>query len=158
LAALVSGSFTDLDDHIQTLTGKSPRILYTEGPGIFRKAEAEALKDLLQRGEEPGSSGVFTIIAAGGGIIDNPGALALCEKAGAAPVYLEVSAETAWERIRRAAETEGLPPFLQTPHPRETHRALHERRAAAYRAWARFVIHGEGKSPEEIAGEIYGVL
>jgi shikimate kinase len=158
LAALAAGSFTDLDEYIHTQTGKSPRTLYTEGPGIFRKAEAEALEDLLKRGKDPEDSGAFAVIAAGGGIIDNPAALAVCEKAGAIPVYLEVSAETAWERIRRAAETGGLPPFLQTPKPEETHRALHERRAAAYRAWARFTVRGEGKPPEEIAGELYGIL
>jgi shikimate kinase len=158
LAALVSGSFTDLDEYIYTQTGKTPRTLYTESPGIFKKAEAEVLGTLLEAGENPQGSGGFAVIAAGGGIIDNPGALARCEKSGAVPVYLEVSAETAWERIRRAAETGGLPPFLQTSHPEETHRALHERRAAAYRAWARFTVRGEGKSPEEIAGEIYGIL
>ena len=158
LAVLVSGSFIDLDEHIGARAGKSPRTLYTEGPGIFRKAETAALEDLLDRREAGDSSGAPAVIAAGGGIIDNPDALALCEKAGALAVYLEVSAETAWERIRRAAEREGLPPFLQTPNPQETHRLLHERRAAACRAWARFTVPGEGKSPEEIAGEIYGVL
>jgi shikimate kinase len=157
LAALVSGSFTDLDEYIHRQTGKSPRTLYTEGPGVFRAAEAAALRNLLNR-EDPEGSGAFALIAAGGGLIDNPGALAVCEKAGAVPVYLEVSVETAWERIRRAAETEGLPPFLQTPRPEETHRVLHERRAAAYRAWARFTVQGEGKSPEEIAGELYEIL
>ncbi|MDR2257835.1 MAG: shikimate kinase [Treponema sp.] len=156
LAVFFSGSFTDLDEHIHARAGKSPRALYTEGPGVFRKAEAGALADLLNRRE--GGSGAFAVIAAGGGIIDNPEALAVCEKAGAIPVYLEVSAETAWERIRRAAETEGLPPFLQTSNPRETHRLLHERRAAAYRAWARVTVRGEGKSPEEIAGEIYKIF
>jgi shikimate kinase len=158
LADMVSGVFTDLDEHIQRKTGESPRTLYTQGPGIFREAEAKALEDLLNTGAGPDGSPAFNIIAAGGGIIDNPGALALCEKTGVVSVYLEVSAETAWERIRRAAENEGLPPFLNTPNPRESHRLLHERRAAAYRAWARFRVSGEGKSPEEIAGEIYGAL
>jgi shikimate kinase len=156
LADLVSGVFTDLDEYIQQQTGKSPRTLYTEGPGVFRKAEAEALEDLLNK--EESRAGKPRIIAAGGGIIDNPEALALCEKAGAASVYLEVSAGTAWERIRRAAEKDGLPPFLNTANPRETHRALHERRAAAYQAWARFTVNGEKKSPQDIAGEIYNGL
>jgi shikimate kinase len=120
-------------------------------------AEAEALGDLLNRGE--GRDGGPQIIAAGGGLIDNPPALALLEKAGALTrVYLEVPANTAWERISAGAEKNGLPPFLDTQNPRETHRALHERRAAAYRKWARFTINGEGKTPEEIAGEIVGLL
>ncbi|MDR1239435.1 MAG: shikimate kinase [Treponema sp.] len=157
LAALVSGVFTDLDASIQTQTGKSPRTLYREGPGVFRKAEAEALGRLLGEGAGPGPR----IVAAGGGLIDNPEALALleqAERAGAAcGVYIEISAGTAWERIAAAAGTEGLPPFLNTGDPQETHQALHERRAAAYRERARFTVAGDGKSPEEIAGEIAGL-
>ena len=73
-------------------------------------------------------------------------------------MYLEVSVETAWGRILRAAEKDGLPPFLDTSDPEAAHRALHERRAAAYREWAPFTITGDGKSPEEIAGELCALL
>jgi shikimate kinase len=156
LATLVSGVFTDLDGYIEERTGKSPRTLYQEGCGRFRKAEAEALENLLA---ESGRAGEPRVIAAGGGLIDNPGALALLERAGAAAlVYLEVSAETAWDRIAGAAETAGLPPFLNTANPRKTHRTLHRRRAAAYRRRAAFSLPAEGKSPEEIAAEIAGRL
>jgi shikimate kinase len=152
LAALVSGAFTDLDGYIEARTGKSPRTLYQEGRGRFLEAEAQALEKLLA---ESGRTGEPRIIAAGGGLIDNPEALALLEAAGAAAlVYLDISAETAWKRIAGAAEMEGLPPFLDTANPRETHRVLHRRRAAAYRRRASFTLPAEGKSPEEIAGEI----
>ncbi|MDR1098974.1 MAG: shikimate kinase [Treponema sp.] len=162
LAALVSGVFIDLDEYIEAQTGKSPRTLYREGPGVFRKAEAEALEHLLappeHRPPENAAGGrdgkTPRIIAAGGGLIDNPEALEQIKKSAAATVYLEVPVKTAWERIFRAAEKGGLPPFLDTGNPRETHRALHEKRAAAYRAWARFTVNGEGKSPEEIAGDL----
>jgi shikimate kinase len=158
LAVLASGVFADLDGFIEEQTGKSPRNLYREGPGVFRTAETRALETLLRSGED-GSAGP-RIIAAGGGLIDNAEALSLPELAAAAvqTVYIEVSAGTAWERILRASKTGDLPPFLDTGNPRETHRALHERRAAAYRAWARFTVQGEGKTPEEIAGEIAGLL
>jgi shikimate kinase len=156
LAALVSGVFIDLDEYIEARTGKSPRALYREGPGVFRRAEAEALETLLAPGDTAGDGGGKPrIIAAGGGLIDNPEALALLETAGTAgTAYIEISAETAWERISRNAEKDGLPPFLNTENPQETHRALHERRAAAYRAWARLAVHGEGKTPEAIAADI----
>jgi shikimate kinase len=154
LAALLSGAFIDLDECIEARTGKSPRVLYREGPGVFRQAEAEALDALLAPRDTAGDRGP-RIIAAGGGLIDNPEALALLEKYGTAvTACIEVSAETAWARISRNAEKDGLPPFLNTENPRETHRALHERRAAAYRAWARVAVRGEGKSPEEIAGDV----
>jgi shikimate kinase len=162
LAALVSGVFIDLDEYIEAQTGKSPRTLYREGPAVFRKAEAEALEHLLAPPERrpPGNAagnhdgGTPRIIAAGGGLIDNPEALEQIKKSAASTMYIEVSAKTAWERIFRAARQDGLPPFLDTSNPRETHRALHERRAAAYRAWTRFTVNGEGKSPEEIAGDL----
>jgi shikimate kinase len=66
-------------------------------------------------------------------------------------VYLDVSAKTAWQRIR-AEKT--LPPFLNTATPEETHRALHERRAAAYRQRAWITIAAEGKSPSAVAETI----
>lgn len=149
LASLCSGRFVDLDELVAERSGKSPRTLYTEGPAVFRKAEAGALAALV------GStlSGPH-IVAAGGGLIDNPDALILLKKTKTAlPVYLDVSADTAWERISGDAGGE-LPPFLKTDNPRETHRILHERRAAAYRQFARFTIEAELKNPEEIAREI----
>jgi shikimate kinase len=157
LASLVSGAFVDLDEFITIQTGKSPRTLYQEGSGVFRKAEAEALGALLDAGES--RTAEPRIIAVGGGLIDNTEALTLLLKAeNAFMVYLEVSVKTAWDRIVRAAEKDGLPPFLNTENPRESHRVLHEKRAAAYRKWAPFTVNGEGKSPEEIAGEIRGLL
>jgi shikimate kinase len=150
LSRLTGARWADLDSLVRGRTGKSPRALYTEGPAVFRKAEAEALRAALADGE----GGL--IIAAGGGLADNREAWELLERApGVRAVCLEVSAETAWRRIAAAAdEAGGLPPFLNTPNPRETHRELHNRRAAAYRRLASLVIDAEGKSPEEIAGEI----
>jgi shikimate kinase len=147
LSAVCSGGFIDLDELIAERTGKSPRALFREGPAVFRQAEAGALAALV---ESPPAAPY--IVAAGGGIIDNSDALALLEKTGTLlPVYLHISADTAWKRISAAGE---LPPFLNTENPRETHRALHERRAAAYRKLARLIIEAEGKSPETIAREI----
>ncbi|GHV82281.1 hypothetical protein AGMMS49991_08390 [Spirochaetia bacterium] len=75
-------------------------------------------------------------------------------------VYLEVSAATAWARIERnAVETGELPPFLSgglsPAAPQETHRLLHERRAAAYREIAALTVYGDGKTPEELGREIF---
>jgi shikimate kinase len=157
LARLYRTGCIDLDELITSRTGKSPRTLFQEGPELFRKAEALALESLLVPWE-PAKGGA--VIAAGGGIIDNEEAAALLKRTdGLVMVYLDVSAETAWRRIAAQAEKDGgLPPFLNTSHPRETHRKLHERRAAAYRDLARLIIKAEGKSPEEIAREISRAL
>jgi shikimate kinase len=95
------------------------------------------------------------VIAAGGGLADNGAVLSLLRRPALIPVYLHVSAETAWARIEsRAAETGELPPFLNTANPRETHRQLHDRRAAAYREIAAVTVDGEGKSPAELGEHI----
>jgi len=146
LASLCYCGFIDLDELIQQRTGKSPRQLFTEGQEIFQKAEAEAAASLFSsRSDE------WRVIAAGGGIIDNAEAAAALKKTNAVIVYLNISAETAWDRISAGGE---LPPFLRTDNPRETHRVLHERRAQAYLQFADIVIEADAKTPQIIAEEI----
>jgi O-acetyl-ADP-ribose deacetylase (regulator of RNase III)/shikimate kinase len=155
LAALLPGEFMDLDELIETQTGKSPRTLYQAGVSVFRNAEFKALESLLARSGE-GRKAPFRVIAAGGGIIDNPPAMDRLDQAeGILLASLELTPETAWERIRRTAEKTGdLPPFLNTPDPQETHRTLHERRAWSYRGAADMIIFTEQKKAEIIAREI----
>ncbi|MDR1025729.1 MAG: shikimate kinase [Treponema sp.] len=160
--------FVDLDELVESRTGKSPRLLYREGPDRFRKAEAEALRSLLED-SPPGTDGTgkdevgkdgagkdgaggIVIAAAGGGLADNPEALEMLKQGRPAMmVYLEVPAEIAWERIRAAAERTGeMPPFLNTENPRETHRLIHERRGRIYRELAAIVVKAE-TTPEETA-------
>jgi shikimate kinase len=152
LAGLWESRFIDLDELVEQRTGKTPRALFKEGPEIFKEAEAGALAEILRSRER-------LVAAAGGGLIDNTGAMELLEKSrNILIVCLEVSAGTAWNRILKTAAGGELPPFLQSADPKETHRQLHERRARAYRAMAHIVIDtgaGAGdKSPGIIAGEI----
>jgi shikimate kinase len=165
LAELLGAEFVDLDEVAERQTGKSPRSLFREGPEVFRQAEARALASLVPAASQGTAGcgrggGAALVVAAGGGLADNAGALELLRQPefsgnAAAIVYLEVSADTAWERIRRAAEESGeWPAFLNVENPRETNAALHERRGAAYRDIAAFTVNGEGKTAEAIAGEI----
>jgi shikimate kinase len=152
LAKLWGGAFIDLDELIEKQTGKSPRDLYTLSPQVLGEAETGALKTLLGSGDDP-----VRIIAAGGGIIDNHEAVDLLKTAeGIRIVYLEVSAETAWERIRLSKG--GLPPFLNTDNPRDTHKKLHLRRGEAYKKISHIVIPADHKSPDRIGREIYRIL
>jgi shikimate kinase len=162
LAELLGAEFVDLDRLVEAQTGKSPRTLFREGPEAFRRAETRALASLLA-GAAPGSGqtqegAMVLVVAAGGGLVDNPGVMELLgQPAGRAVtmVCLEVSEDTAWERIRREAMESGeWPAFLDVEDPRETNAALHARRGGAYRETAAFTINGEGKSPRTIAGEI----
>jgi shikimate kinase len=152
LAALLEGDFFDLDGEIKAGTGKSARELYREGKDVFKAAEYEALERICGKA----LGGVYTVVALGGGVIDNEAARALLAgRADCAVVLLAVSAETAWERIEAAqAESGELPAFLETENPKAAHREIHDRRLAAYRHIASLVIDAEHKTAAEIAGEI----
>jgi len=150
LASLLSCDFTDTDDMILQRTGKTPRELFIEGQNIFKKAEAEVSEKLA---EELIGSSEKRIIATGGGIIDNPDALAFIKKINTVVVYLNIYAESAWSRISNSSDGV-LPPVFGAGNPRETHRLMHERRSAAYNQLADIIIFAEGKTPDEIAGEI----
>jgi shikimate kinase len=162
LAELLDAEFVDLDQLVEAQTGKSTRSLFREGPDVFRRAETQALASLIPGAaaeSSPGQSGAaIRVVAAGGGLADNAGAVDLLQqfaRKGAARVYLEVSADTAWERIHRGAMESGEgPAFLDVENPRETNAALHIRRGAAYREMATLTVDGEGRTPQAIAGEI----
>ena len=153
LASLCSCDFFDTDELIFQNTGKSPRQLFNENPESFKKAEAEATAALFRV-----QSRCRRVIAAGGGVIDNPEAADIIASSGAVVAALDISVSAAWQRIVSSGE---LPPFINTenlPLPfgnEESHRALHIRRSATYREFASIVIETDDKSPKDIAGEIY---
>jgi shikimate kinase len=163
LKEYLNAPYADLDVEIEQRTGKNPRTLFKESEEIFRKAEAEALAALFfeytgTTNSDPNRPAL--IIALGGGIIDNKAALAMLKQSLKTNiVYLELSAESAWQRIKKVSEQNGgvLPPFLDTADPQKTHRDLHNRRAAAYRSIADIIVQCEGKNPEEIAAEIRSI-
>lgn len=141
----------DLDAMISEATSKSPRSLYQEGVEQFRNAEYHCLAHFL---ESIDGSKTEYILAAGGGLIDNEKAWALI-KGRAHIVYLQLSAQSAWERIAAKADKEGaLPPFLQGDNPRCIHKELHESRGKRYRSEADIIIEADNKKPDEIAALI----
>ncbi len=151
LARLLGADFLDLDLFIEERTGKSPRILYREGAEVFRKAELEALQEALERN---GQKQAITVLAAGGGIIDNPEAAALLKQK-TLVVYLEVSPGKAWQRILKTSQTSGeLPPFLQTGDPEKTHRELHQRRSIGYREISSYTVNTETSNIKKIVRQI----
>ena len=158
LGKIMNVDAVDLDDIVKKYSGKTPRVLFEESAEIFRMAEKQALSSIIQPAESDldffGRQSL-RIIAAGGGLIDNADAMALLhDHPEIIIVYLDVSAETAWQRILRTADGGELPPFLNTENPKETHLALHKRRSDAYKKPAGLIIAANNKSPEEIAGEI----
>jgi shikimate kinase len=150
LRDILGGGFIDVDAVIAEHEGRGVRELYKLGKGVFEAAEARAVS-FIRAKAKAGTAPV--IIAAGGGIIDNlPAMKALTQDGGVTVVYLEVSAGTAWKRIEETAQNGGgLPAFLDVKNPKETHAALHERRSAAYKKKADFIVDAEGKTPKDIA-------
>ena len=141
----------DIDDLITWQNGKTPRELYLEDPELFKEAEAMAFSSALN--SETERNGI--IISAGGGLIDNAKAIKLLlTQKERIKVFLDVSAECAWQRISNSSQMGGLPPFLDKENPRESHLELHRRRAKEYKAMADIIINAENKTPETLAKEI----
>ncbi|MCL1813269.1 MAG: shikimate kinase [Treponema sp.] len=154
LAKLLKIPFYDLDRLIEEKTGKSVRELYKAGEELFQREETAALTALFA------SDFSSAILSLSGSIIDNPRAMALLKKESVknCTVYLEVSAETAWQRIISQGE---LPPFLKAETPaesKEKHRQLHERRASDFKKTASHSICAEGKNAAELAEDLCNLV
>ncbi|MDR2900108.1 MAG: shikimate kinase [Treponema sp.] len=154
-ASLLDADFLDLDSCIEEQTGKSPRTLYKEGVDVFRSAELKTLQTIFEGALNDTS---MTVLATGGGIIDNAEA-AILLKEKSIIINLEVSAATAWKRIIETSKISGeLPSFLQTDNPEETHRELHERRSIAYKQFAAATVNADDMNIKTIAKQIQSQL
>lgn len=157
LARYLGVPFIDTDEELQAIAGATPRELYSRSPDLFRTAETAACRGIQETfgNAEPSRGKPWTcVVAAGGGLIDDPPALEALRAIGKI-VLLELSAAGAWGRVAAAAERDGsFPPFLRGPAPELTHRELHERRLAAYRGIADLVIPADAGSPGQIANMI----
>lgn len=170
--------FYDIDGIIEKRTGMSCRELFVQqGAEAFTQAEIEAcifLKNLLQnRREETENAGteieqsagtpaksLQAVIAAGGGICDNPRALAVLETMGLF-IYLHAEEETAFERIcARAQRTGSFPAYIENRCPvndAERRSVFHEvymRRTAEYKKKAHIHIDTEGLTPGEVSSAL----
>lgn len=130
VAARLGRPFIDLDAEIEALderehgTARSVRTIYADsGETEFRRLEAAACAAV-----RPGA-----IVATGGGICDNQGALAAM--ADGLRLFLDDDCETLCRRIF----AKGIPAFLDTRDKEEARsrfRALYARRTAIYRRLA----------------------
>jgi len=91
-AQLLSTDFTDIDDVVALEHGRSIAAIFAESgePG-FRRLEREAMDTALRRAPH--------LIAAGAGWVAEPGNLEAAKGAGAAVLYLRVSAAVAAARV-----------------------------------------------------------
>ena len=173
--------FYDIDALIEKTAGISCRKLFAQqGAESFKQAEWEACLFLQERFQDKcdGSAGfsgsadttdgtgsaahfLKAVVAAGGGICDNPRALAVLETIGKF-IYLHVSETTAFERIcARARLTGSFPAYIENRNPRtdaERRSVFHEvymHRTAEYKKKAHVHIDTEGLTPGEVSRALF---
>jgi shikimate kinase len=141
VAAALGWPFVDLDAEIVVREGRPIATIFaSDGEHRFRELEREATVRL--RDAQP------SVVAPGGGWVTSPDTVGLvCPPA--RMIYLKVSPETAFRRIRRTVR---LRPLLRRD-PLETLRGLLDRRSAAYER-AELVVDTELLDMQEVTQRI----
>ena len=102
VACRLGRRFIDLDEYVEQREGASIQDLFLKrGEAGFRKAEAEALADVLG-----GESGERVVLALGGGTVTWPDSARLLA-AGAFVVLISVPVGDLWQRVREYRATSG---------------------------------------------------
>ena len=140
LAAALGLSFRDTDADIVATTGKPiPEIFIDDGEDAFRALERAAVVEAL--------STFDGVLALGGGAVLAPSTRELLR--GHAVVYLSVELPDAVARVGLGA---GRP--LLTVNPRATLKYLLDQRRQLYEGAATITVVTDGRTPEDVAGEI----
>jgi shikimate kinase len=142
LAGTLGRPFTDLDESIESRTGRSIDDLFTDlGEEGFRDAERDALAAVARERD--------AVVACGGGIVTDDHSREALAASGDV-VYLEVSADEALARVRDRLVGR---PLLQGADPAGA-AALLGLRERLYEAVADLTVDTVGRSPEEVADRI----
>ena len=144
LSQALNLEFLDTDELIEQKAGTTiSDIFATQGEAAFRAMETECLKDLLAR-----NGGEF-VLSVGGGLPVREENRKLLKQIGTV-VYLKVSAETVFARVRN----DKTRPLLQTANPRGRIMDLMNARKNFYEDGAEYIIEADHKSFEDIIEEI----
>jgi shikimate kinase len=152
LAEHMSWRFEDLDDRIERREKQRvAEIFRNAGESEFRRAEHEALQELLQELQ----SGSKKVVALGGGAFVQESNIGLIEAANLPTVFLDAGVDELWARCRRQSEKQGMErPLLGSV---EGFRELYEKRRQHYlRASLR--LETGGKAVEDIVAELIRAL
>ncbi len=136
-------TLADTDKMIERQEGRSiSEIFAEEGEACFREKETELLEKL-----KSGSGG--QIFSVGGGTPLREENRRLLKELGTV-IYLEVSPETVWTRLKGDTTR----PLLQGDDPMRKIRTLLEEREELYRDAADIIIPVDGKKPAQVVDEI----
>jgi shikimate kinase len=140
--------FEDLDDRIERRAGRRiAEIFRDSGEDIFRQAEHEALREVLQELH----GGITRIVALGGGAFVQEQNARLLASEGATTLFLDAPFEELWERCcRQASELGTERPLLRS---KDQFRELHKQRSKKY-STASLRFETSGRPVEAIADEI----
>ena len=143
-AELLATDFTDIDETVETDTGKSVAVIFaSSGEAEFRRLERSAMQRAL--------AAPARLIAAGGGWIMQPGNLEDARKTGACVLYLNISPNAAAARLKDDASR----PLLAGDRGARL-RALLDEREAMYQN-ADLEVDAEG-DVETVAGKVARVI
>lgn len=147
LAARLRILFTDLDELIVELAGKSiPRIFEEDGECVFRATEGSLLDKLVSDGEKK-------VLATGGGVIMSAPNRDRLKKGGPV-IWLDVLPEVSAQRISGDANR----PLISGIDPLQKARELDRMRRSKYEACADFRVDTGSMSAEEAVDAIIAFL
>jgi len=146
LALRLAWPWVDADVEIELRAGKSIAAIFADdGEGAFRDLEQQVVMDVAQRNR--------TVIALGGGAVLRPeNRKALAENCWT--VWLTGTPATLWQRITADATTDTMRPNLTSSGGIAEITELLKERTPLYRQCADLVADTEGKTPDDVAGEI----
>lgn len=134
--------FVDTDEAIEAQTGCSiPQIFAKRGEEEFRRIESEILQRCCITGGQ--------VVATGGGIVKSPENIALLRRYGARTIWLKVSPEEVYDRLK-SDESRPLLADVQGAQRLERIRRLMQEREELYRNAADAVFTEEGIPREEL--------
>lgn len=140
LAEALGVTLRDTDEDVEAVAGKTvPDIFVDEGEAHFRRLEKAAVAAAV--GEHDG------VVSLGGGAVLDPDTRRLLR--GHEVVFLRVGVADAVKRVGLGA---GRPLLLGNVRARI--KALLDERAPLYESVATVVVETDGRSPEEVAGEV----
>lgn len=150
IAERLGREFLDLDEWIETETGRSPgEIIVTDGEESFRDQEQEALKQVA------GRKGL--VLATGGGVVLREENLRRMQAHGLV-LWLRAEAETIVTRMQAAGKKDrDRPPLTNLPQEQEVLAHL-RRRTPLYEAAAHCRFDTDEKSIEEVADAVMAKL
>jgi len=159
LAELNGLGFQDLDLLLQECyahahqlhQAPSVREIYRNlGRTTFQEYEQRAVTRLEQLLD---SAGKPLVVACGGGLGENPNAMARLVSR-CVVVYLDEDPDVLYTRVAAG----GIPPFLDANNPRAAFKSLWRKRDPLYRRYADRVVTLRGRGPDDIVGEVQAVM